>query len=111
MASPAEQIPMQPPEPGAVVKERRKLNRLSIFLLVVCSAFGTILYVSNVVRVNELLQEVQTLERSRDSLVSANEALRIETTRLRSADRISHIAAEKLGMMQPQEAPVVITTK
>lgn len=102
---------MQPAEPGAVVKERRKLNRLSIFLLVVCSALGTILYVSNVVRVNELLQEVQTLERSRDSLVSANEALRIEATRLRSADRISHIAAEKLGMMQPQEAPVVITTK
>jgi len=111
MATPQQQHVPQPAEPGAVVKERRKLNRWSIFLLVICSALGTILYVSNVVRVNELLKEVQTLERSRDSLVSANEALRIETTRLRSADRISHIATEKLGMMQPQEAPIVISNK
>lgn len=66
------------------------------------------LYVNNVVRINELLSETELLERKRAAFVSANEALRIECVRLQSAERISRIAQEKLGMVQSREAPVVI---
>lgn len=106
MSSQPGQIPM--PEPQAVVRQRRVLNRWSIFLLIVGSALLTILYVSNVVSVNRLLTEVQQLEHSRDSLFSVNEALRVEVTRLQSAERITTLARNRLGMVQPTQAPIIL---
>lgn len=79
-----------------------------MFALVVFSAIATMLFVSNVVRVNALLKEVQTLERERDALVASNESLRIQVTRLESNERITTIARDKLGMTQPSQAPIIL---
>lgn len=105
------QTPQTTVEPQAVKKQRKILNRWSVFLLIIVSAGGSVLYVSNVVKVQELLKDVQRLERSRDSLVSANEALRSQMTRLQSAERIHRLAQEKLGMIEPTSAPITIERK
>lgn len=97
-------------EPKALVQQRRLLNRWSIFLLFFVSAAATVLYVSNVIRVNQLLRETEAMRRSVDSLQMVNQSLRAETYRLQSAERITRVAVEHLGMVPPPRAPTVLTT-
>ncbi len=105
-----EELPIQAPskEPVPLQKQRRLLNRWSIFALVFVSAAATVLYVSNVIAVKKLLVETEELRRSIDSLRTVNESLRTETYRLQSAERITRIATEKLGLVPPPKAPVVL---
>jgi cell division protein FtsL len=95
-------------EPTAIVQQRRLLNRWSLFALFFISASATVLYVSNVIAVNKLSNETEILRKQRDSLETLNKSLRTETFRLQSADRVVRIATEKLGMIPPPEAPVVV---
>jgi len=92
-------------EPSAIIQERKFLNRWSIFGLLVVSALAVVLYVSNVVRVNTLMRNMQRYEKTRDSLVYANQSLQSEIMRLQSAERITTIARTKLGMIPNSQAP------
>ncbi|MFN8359675.1 MAG: cell division protein FtsL [Candidatus Kapaibacterium sp.] len=95
----------EPKESPALVKERKLLNRWSIFGLLIISSVLVVLYVSNVVRVNTLLREMQDREKSRDSLLYVNLSLQNEIMRLQSAERITAIAQSKLNMIQNPQAP------
>ena len=87
---------------------KKILTPWNIFLLLVLSAAATVMYVNNVVRVNQLLGEVKALEYSRDSLISSTNILRNELLRLQSSDRITNIAKDKIGLVQPGSAPIII---
>ena len=102
--------PTTPPakESPTLVKQRRLLNRWSLFALFFISALATVLYVSNVIAVNALSTEADQFRRQRDSLRILNQSLRTESFKLQSAERITRIANERLGMIPPEEAPVVI---
>lgn len=97
--------PQAPKESPAIVKERKLLNRWSIFGLLIISSALVVLYVSNVVRVNTLLREMQEHEKSRDSLMYVNQSLQNEIMRLQSAERITAIAQTKLNMIQNPQTP------
>ena len=101
----------QTPEPVVIVQQRNLLNRWSVFVLLFVSAGFTILYVSNVISVRKLLERKQMLERSMDSLKTVNKTLETETYRLQSADRITRLAQERLHLMPPPKAPVVLEDK
>ncbi len=96
------------PEPVVIVERRNVLNRWSVFFLLFVSAGFTILYVSNVISVRKLLERKQMLERSLDSVKTVNKTLETETYRLQSAERITRLAQERLHLMPPPKAPVVI---
>ena len=102
---------MEAKEPTALVHQRSLLNRWSIFALVFVSAISTVLYVSNVIGVKKLLVESDMLQRRIDSLRTVNESLRTESYRLQSADRITRIAQERLGLIPPPQAPTVLEEK
>ncbi|NQW29378.1 MAG: cell division protein FtsL [Ignavibacteria bacterium] len=104
---PPDEKPVVEPEP--IVEQRRLLNRWSIFILVFVSASATVLYVSNVIVVNGLSATNDVRRKSIDSLQTLNQSLRSETYKLQSAERITRIATEKLGMTPPQKAPTVLT--
>ncbi len=104
---PPDEVPVIEPEP--IVEQRRLLNRWSIFILVFVSAAATVLYVSNVIQVNALSAANEVRRKSIDSLNTLNQSLRSETYKLQSAERITKIATEKLGMTPPQKAPTVLT--
>ncbi|MFM7773211.1 MAG: FtsB family cell division protein [Candidatus Kapaibacterium sp.] len=78
------------------------------FVLIVLVAGITLFSVYNVVKVNELLGEVRTMEYSRDSLVSVNNALVNDVVRLESSERITRVARERLDLVQPTNAPLVV---
>lgn len=96
------------PEPAVIVERRRILNRWSVFALLFVSAGFTILYVSNVISVGKLLERKQALEKSLDSVKTVNKTLETETYRLQSAERITRLAQERLHLMPPPKAPVVL---
>jgi len=100
--------PEPPKESPAVAKTRRRLNRWSVFALIAGSAFLTIVYVSNVLKVRTLLEDIRTLEKRSAAISYKNEALRTEIVRLRSAERITRIASTQLGLVQPESAPEVL---
>jgi cell division protein FtsL len=102
----------QPIVPGkespTIVKQRRLLNRWSLFALFFITAGATVGYVSNVISVNHLSAEANTMKRQRDSMRVLIQSLRTESYRLQSSERITRIAIEELGMVPPEEAPTVI---
>lgn len=97
------------PDTPTIIKERKKLNRLSIMALVVISALFTIVYVWNVFQVNQLLREVEHLSKQYEELKNTNDVLRGVIIRLQEPERITKIASEKLGMITATEAPEVLT--
>ena len=99
---PDEKIPKESP---SIVKERKILNRWSIFGLLIISSVLVVLYVSNVVRVNTLLSEMQDHEKTLDSLLYINQSLQNEIMQLQSTERITAIAQSKLKMIQNPQAP------
>ena len=78
------------------------------FILIVMVSGIALFSVYNVVKVNSLLVEVRTLEYTRDSLVSVTNRLRNDVVRLESAERIHRVAQERLNLVQPTNAPIVI---
>jgi cell division protein FtsL len=95
-------------ETAAIVQTRRLLNRWSIFGLLAMSAVFMVLYVSNVISVNTLLRRIPKLEEKHDSLLYQSRRLEESIARLQSAERITTIAKEKLGMVPNQNAPQVL---
>ena len=84
------------------------LTKWNIFLLVILGAAVTIIYVNNVVRVNLLLSENRTLEYQCTSLLTTNNRLRNELLHLQSTERVLPIARERLGLVHPSSAPIII---
>ena len=103
-----QRVPLPTKEPPSLVKQRRLLNRWSIFALVFVSAISTVLYVSNVIAVKKLLMDTDTLRRRIDSLRWVNESLRTESYRLQSAERITRIAQDHLHLIPPPKAPTIV---
>ncbi len=95
-------------EPQVVQQRRRLLNRWSLIALLVVSAFGTVLYVSNVIAVNRLLRDGAVLGKQNDSLRVVNQNLEAETYRLQAAERVLREATSRLGMIAPERAPTVV---
>lgn len=88
-----------------------KTNRWSAFGLVVLAAALTIAYIDNVLRVNSLLSDIQELEKQYEEVRTSNEMLNAKLIELQSAERITKIAYEQLGLIKPTKAPSKITVK
>jgi cell division protein FtsB len=83
-------------------------GRLKVFAFVITGAFITILYVSNVMRVNSLLKDVNSRKKQYEKIRNYNQILNAKINELQSAERITTIAHDRLGMDRGQEAPVVL---
>jgi cell division protein FtsB len=85
-------------------KKRAKTSNIVGILFLVATA--ALLYVGNVIAVNNLAKEVNDLHARHNQIVSTNEVIKAEINRKASLERISLMAQEKLGMTNPKEAPV-----
>lgn len=87
-------------------KTRKKTKTSNIVGLLFLVAAAALLYVGNVIAVNNLAKEVNDLNARYMQIVSTNEVIKAEINRKASLERISLMAQEKLGMTNPKEAPV-----
>jgi cell division protein FtsL len=56
-----------------------------------------------------MLNEIRSLEKQRDSLVSMNQHLKSKVLDMQSASRITALAKNKLGMIPNPKAPTSVT--
>lgn len=84
------------------------LNRWIVLSLVAVTSLLITAYIDNVLKVNNLLSEVRALESRLSEVRASNELLNSKLISLQSAERITKIAEEKLGMKKPDKAPTVI---
>ena len=90
------------------ITEWIKSNRLKIFLILAISAVITLIYVDNTIKINALLTKIQTQESQIADIQAYNKILKSQIIELESAERITKIAEEKLGLTKPNRVPTVI---
>jgi cell division protein FtsL len=85
-----------------------KLNRWGVLGLILLGAGIAILSVNNVVTINNLLAEKQELVKQHKRMVNLNKSLESQVNDLQSAERITKIAREELGMINSKKAPQIL---
>jgi len=87
----------------AVHRKHSTFNIVSGLFLI---AAACLLYTGNVIAVNQLMKEVNDLSVRYNAIASNNEVLKAEIARKSSLDRISTMAKDELGLINPKEPPV-----
>ena len=85
---------------------RRKHSTFNIVSGLFLLAAACLLYTGNVIAVNQLMKEVNDLNGRYNAIASNNEVLKAEIARKSSLDRISTMAKDELGLINPKEPPV-----
>jgi len=84
---------------------RRKISPFTIMMMLIAAAVGIVLYISNIIAVNQLLNDVNALESEHRQILMEQEILRAQINRLASLERIQE-KAEELGLKSLREPPV-----
>ncbi len=92
-------------ETGA--KRKRLFRRWFAAGVLLVAAVLAVLYVSNAIAVNDLLEDITSLEADHREVLRENEQLRAELYRLMSVERVT-AAAQKLGLVQPDQPPTAL---
>lgn len=87
----------------------RKVSTFSLILVLLGSAAVIVLYISNIIAVDRLMLDINTMQKQHQKMLSDQEILKAEINRLSSLERVNKKAAEELGLMNPKEPPVWIS--
>ena len=87
---------------------RRPRSTFNLMLFLVGSAVAIVLYISNVIKVNQLLAEINKLEGQHRRILMDQELLKAQINRMSSLERIRKLGEENLGLKNPTEPPVWI---
>lgn len=85
---------------------RRRASVFAIVGLLFGIAVGSVLYIGNILAVNQLAFEVNKLQAEYDGILSANAMLQAEIDKKSSMERIGRIATEELGLKHPATPPI-----
>jgi cell division protein FtsB len=86
--------------------EQRKISTFNIILLLFALGIAIVLYINNILAVNQLMSETHQLDTRLRELRGITEVLRSQVSKKGSLDQIGPIAREKLGL-QSQGQPVL----
>jgi hypothetical protein len=88
---------------------RRRLSPSSILLGLFGAAIAIVLYIGNILAVDQLLRELGELENRHRQLLAHQELLRSAINRLSGLERIQELAEQRLALRTPQAPPIWIT--
>jgi hypothetical protein len=77
--------------------------------MLLAAAVLATLYISNAIAVNDLMVSIASLEHDRDAARANNEKVRAELLKLMAVERVTSIAAGRLGMVQPVQPPLALS--
>jgi hypothetical protein len=106
--------PATPPRPPTVRGNKRAAGRrpstFNIVVVLFVAGVAIVLYVNNILTVNQLAYEVNRLEARADSLNNINTVLRAAVNRKAALDQIGRIATGELQLqyLPPGEEPVLL---
>lgn len=88
-----------------ISSKKRKYSTSSIMVWMFAIALFLLFYISNIIRVNELLSETSALNSDLKKINNNNILQKVTIAKLTSYDRITLIAETQLGLVHPKEAP------
>lgn len=95
-------------EVQSAMKSWLSLNRWSVFLFLILISGLMIFYVSNVLAINKLAEDIRVLEKKEKRIEYRKRMIEAEVIELQSAERICKIAEEKLNMVKSDEFPHIL---
>jgi cell division protein FtsL len=84
---------------------KRKVSPFNIILVLMGSAAAIVLYISNVIAVNQLVNDVHKSDVRLQEILSDQEALRARINQMSSLERIRKRAEDELGLKNPADVP------
>ncbi|HTY35551.1 MAG TPA: FtsL-like putative cell division protein [Bacteroidota bacterium] len=84
---------------------QRKISPFNIILILMGSAAAIVLYISNVIAVNQLVNDIHKSEVRLQEIQSDQEALRARINQMSSLEKIRKRAEEELGLKNPADVP------
>ncbi len=87
---------------------RRKLSPFNIVLSLFIAAVVIVLYISNIIAVDQRMNEINALENEHQQILMEQEMLKMQINRMSSLERIRQRAEENLGLKTPNEPPVAL---
>jgi cell division protein FtsB len=74
-------------------------------LMLIGSAIAIVLYISNVIAVQQLVREVGVLRTRYQQILNEQEVLKAQINRMSSLERIRKMAEDDLGLRNPKDTP------
>jgi len=84
---------------------KRKVSPFNIILVLMGTAATIVLYISNVIAVNQLVNDVHKSDVRLQEILSDQEALRARINQMSSLERIRKRAEDELGLKNPADVP------
>jgi len=84
---------------------RRKVSPFNIMLMLIGAAVAIVLYIGNVLAVQQLLKEVADRQAKLQQILNDQEMLKAQINRMSSLERIRKMAEDDLGLHNPKEPP------
>ena len=88
------------------VATRRRMSTFTLILWMFAFGIVSVLYINNILAVNELALEVGKLERKLQEIRNVNDGLRAEVSTRASLDQLAGKASAQLGLRYATEQPV-----
>jgi len=85
---------------------RRKISPFTVVLLLIGAAVASVLYISNIIAVDQLMNEINSMETQHRLILMEQEILKAQINRMASLERIQELGEKNLGLTTPQEPPV-----
>jgi cell division protein FtsL len=87
---------------------QRKVSPFNIILVLMGTAAAIVLYISNIIAVNQLVNDIHKSEVRLQEIQSDQEALRARINQMSSLERIRKRAEDELGLKNPADVPIWI---
>jgi len=83
----------------------RKRSPFNVMVTMICVAIAIVLYVGNVISVQQLLKDVSDEQARLQQILNEQELLRAQINRMSSLERIRKMAEDDLGLHNPKGPP------
>ena len=84
---------------------RRKISPFNLMLTLIGASIAIVLYVGNVIAVQQLLKEVADEQAKLQRILNEQEMLKAQINRMSSLERIRKMAEDELGLHNPKDVP------
>ena len=102
---PQDEFTRQGPDTRNRVVNKRKRSPFNLMLTMIGVAIAIVLYVGNVIAVQELLKDVSDEQARLQQILNEQEMLKAQINRMSSLERIRKMAEDNLGLHNPKGPP------
>ena len=88
---------------------KRRVSAFNIILMLMGTAAAIVLYIGNVIAVNQLVNDIHKIDIQLQSLLSEQETIKARINQMSSLERVRVRAEDELGLKNPTDAPALLT--